>query len=197
MPIGDTWRCLPSAERASTQGVVADRWKRSAETTINSSAVPSRSRLRGRFPGEGFNSGRLHVDADVGDRDRDRAVQRSTSLEAFDQCRGGRTVRAVHGEVHPHRVEERDVGACLTGAIDLAMNGDAHGPDLDARVAGDDLNQLDAAGGHGGEEQFGWRDFLAGTAVLHGAIHDEVMIAGLAQHASENVGGAGGDVVLA
>ena len=75
----------PSPARASAHGAVADRWKNKADSPSNRSATPSKIRLRRGFPGGGLNSIRLHVDSDVGDRDRDRAKEGSTFLEAFDQ----------------------------------------------------------------------------------------------------------------
>ena len=148
------------------------------------------------LPGGGLKSGRLYADRDVGDRDRDRAVERSTALESFDQCSGRSTVGAVNGELQCHRIEQRHVGACLTRTIQDGVKGHADRPDLHVRLAGDDLDQLDPARRYTGEEDLGRRKLFARTAVLHGPVDDEVVCAGIAQYAAKDVGGAGGEVVF-
>jgi hypothetical protein len=48
---------------------------------------------------------------------------------------------------------------------------------------------FDPASCHARKEQFGGVDGLAGAAVLHWPVHNEVMVAGAAQHAPESVRG--------
>ena len=56
--------------------------------------------------------------------------------------------------------------------------------------ASDDLEELDAAGRHARQEQLRRRDGLAGAAVLHRPVGDEVLLATAPVHASERVGRA-------
>jgi hypothetical protein len=197
MPMGDTCILRPSAARTSTHGAVADRWKSNADITSSSSATPSSIRLRRGFPGGGINSAGLHVDGNICDRDRDRAEKRSTFLEPRYERRRRGTVSARDGEVELDGIEERDVGACLTRAIQDGVEVNADGPDLHIRLAGDHLDQLDPAGRYAGEEDLGRREFFSRTAILHWAVDDKVVSTGVAEHATEDIGGAGGDVVFA
>ena len=66
---------------------------------------------------------------------------------------------------------------------------------LPARAELDD--RAHAAGGHAGEEEFGRSDGLAGTSVLHRAVHDKMLVAGAADDASEGVSRCGVRYVLA
>ena len=196
-PIGETWIRLPSPARVSPHGAVADRWKHKAATASSSNATPSKMRLRRGFPGRGLNSTRLHVDGNVGDRDRDRAKQRSTFLEAFNQSRRGRAVGAGNGEVEADRVEQRHIGPCLTRAIHHAVNGDARWTNLDVRVASDDLHELHPTRRDGGQEEFRRRQLFAGTAVLHRTIDDEVVRSRVAEYTTKDIGRSCRDVVFA
>jgi len=103
----------------------------------------------------------------------------------------------MDGEVHGDGVEERYVRACLTRPIDDAVNRNAHGPDVHLRVACNHLDELDAARCDRREENFGRRQLFAGTAILDGAVHHEVVRPRLAKDPAKNVGGARRDVVFA
>ena len=156
-------------------------------------------RLRRGFPGGGgeFTSTRLHVDGNVGDRDRDRAKEGSTFLEPLDECRRRRAIGPGDGKVQSNGVEQCHVGPCLTRTIDHAVDGDAGGTDLHVRVARDDLDQFHAAGRDRRQEEFRWRQFFAGASVLYRPVDDEMMRARIAQHAPEDIRRSRRDVVLA
>src|SRR5579883_2551811 len=63
--------------------------------------------------------------------------------------------------------------------------------------ARDDVNELDTAGRDGGQEDLDRRDLFTGTAVLHWAVDNEVMVARAQKHAAEYVGRARAHLVFA
>src|SRR4051812_39526383 len=100
------------------------------------------------------------ADTNLGGRDRDRAVQRSTSLEGLDECRGARVVRPPQGEVERDPVERRHVGSRLLRPIRPTVN--LHGDALERLPVrlGNDVNELDTARGDGRQERLDRRDLF-------------------------------------
>src|SRR5690606_465245 len=106
-----------------------------------------------------------HVHLHVGGRDRDRAVQGSTSLEAFDDGGGLLLTRSRHVDVDAYGVEKGHVLARLIRAIEHRMELYRHLLQRHALFFRDDLQQLHPAGCHARKEHL-WRgQLLPGTPV--------------------------------
>jgi len=94
-------------------------------------------------------------------------------------------------------VEEAEVASDGPRAIDHAARRRAHGSERHLGIARDDAEKLHGARGNTGEKNLRGRQRLAWTSVLHRTVDDEVLIAGVAEDAPEDVGGARLDAVLA
>src|SRR5580765_4370632 len=130
----------------------------------------------------------MYLDFNLRGRNCDRAVERSTPLEAFDEIVRLRRVDAAHAEPQRDRREQAHVVAGALARVEHALDAGAHPAEREAVVAGEDLDQLDAARGDAREEQFGGPDGLAGAAVGYRTIGDQMLVSSADQHPSEDVG---------
>src|SRR5512147_3089628 len=87
------------------------------------------------------------ANSNVRGRDRDRAVEGSPPLEAFDERRRLRIGHAPQLEIELHGIERRYVRPRLLGAVGLAVNLHCHALERRVLFACDHVHQLDAAGG--------------------------------------------------
>jgi hypothetical protein len=131
------------------------------------------------------------------DRDRDRAVQWSPPLEAFHESGGLSVIGAGQSEVEPHGVQRRDIGSRLARPVRHAVNLHPHSLERSLLVASDHVHQLYTTGRNRGQKQLDGSDFLTRATVLDRAVDDEMMVAGTAEDASEDLRRARLDVVLA
>ena len=139
----------------------------------------------------------MHFEGHFRGRDRDRAVERSATLERCDELLGLRLADALESECEMNGVEEADVAADRPRAIDHPVRRSTHGSERHFRIARDDAEKLHGARRNTGEKNLRGRQRLAGTSVLHRTVDDEVLIAGVAEDAAEDVGRARLDAVLA
>src|SRR5439155_23510083 len=117
-------------------------------------------------------------------------VDRSPALEGLDQLPPLLFGDAFHAEIQAHGVEQGDIRAHRVGAVDDAADIRRDAVQRNRLRLGQHLHQFDPASRHAREEQFGGIDGLAGAAVLHRPVHNEVMIAGAAQNSPESVRGS-------
>src|SRR5439155_4260788 len=117
-------------------------------------------------------------------------VDRSPALEGLDQLPPLLFGDAFHAEIQAHGVEQGDIRAHRVGAVDDAADIRRDAVQRNRLRLGQHLHQFDPASRHAREEQFGGIDGLAGAAVLHWPVHNEVMVAGAAQNAPESVRGS-------
>ena len=136
------------------------------------------------------------LDLHVGDRDRDRSEEGSPPLEPFYQRGGTGRVGPGQCEAEAYAVEDREVGPGLVAAVDRRVECGGNAIERDTIGLRDDMQQLDPARGDAGKKRLGWRDFLAGTAILYRAIDDEVMLARAAEHSAEDISRACADLVF-
>ena len=76
----------------------------------------------------------------LGGRDRDRAIERSESLEFFDELRAVSVIDAGEREVNRYRIERPYVGASLIAAIQDALDAHRHSSQRDPPPASNRLN---------------------------------------------------------
>src|SRR5215813_6416108 len=130
------------------------------------------------------------LDLHVRRRNCDAAVERSPAFEALDEVAALRLRDTLETEAQADRVEHREIAPYRIAAVDRPLDLDVHRPRCDLLFLADDLHQIDAASGYPRQEVFRGRDGLPGTAVLHGTVDYEMMVAGIAQHPSERIGRA-------
>ena len=128
-------------------------------------------------------------------RNCDAAVERSSALEARDEL-----LRLVPGdafelEPEPDAVEDGQVRADRVPRLDLADTSTSTFPSASSSSRANTWTRLDAARRDARQEELGGRDLLARATVVDGAVDDEVVLAAVAEHAAEDVGGTGLDGV--
>ena len=126
------------------------------------------------------------TDLDVAACHGQRSVDRAPALEPGDELRGLGRIRATEPQRDLDGREYRHVRPGLPIAVDAALHRDRHVLEGDLRVPREDLEDLGPAGRGGGEEELSRRRGLAGTAVLHGTVHDETVLTDGAAHTSED-----------
>lgn len=130
----------------------------------------------------------VHLDLDIGGRDRDRAEQRSPSLEPIDQLFGTSLGHALDLDLHPDAVEQPVLRVRLVVGIDLGVDTNVYVAEWNAVVAREHLEELHGAARNAAKEQLAGHQCLAGKAVPRRPIHRHMMVPGVQLHPSEDVG---------
>jgi len=89
----------------------------------------------------------VNLDPDIGGRNCDRAVKRSTALEQGDEILALLRTHALQVKPQVDGIEESDIRSDGMGAVHLSRDRDAGGPQGNAAVFRQDLKELDPAGG--------------------------------------------------
>jgi hypothetical protein len=120
------------------------------------------------------------VDSYVRRRNCDAAIERSPSLEALDEVSRLLGCHAPDVKVQVDGIEDGQVlpyrSAAVHGRGDLNRNRSRR----ELLLPRDHLHQLDTACCDAGNEDLGGTERFARTAVLHGTVYDEMLIAGAA-----------------